>query len=66
MKDKTIDYITQITLIGLVLILACTIDKVIKLNKKIENMEIVIKDLQDRVLNHEYRLEDIKPNDDLP
>lgn len=66
MEKKWIDYITQLTIIGLVLVLAFTIDRVIKLNERVSDMEVLVKDLQERTLNHEYRLEDIMPNDDIP
>lgn len=66
MKNKVIDYITQITLIMLVLILACVISKLIQVNDELNNQKLVIKELQERTLNHEYRLENIMPNDDLP
>ena len=39
MKDKWIDYITQITLICLIIILAFAIDKIIKLNDRVEELE---------------------------
>ena len=29
-------------------------------------LKVRVKDLEERTLNHEYRLEDIMPNDDLP
>ena len=59
MKNKWIDYITQITLICLIIVLAFTIDRIIKLNDRVEELE-------KRILNIEYRVEDISPNDDLP
>lgn len=59
MKDKWIDYITQITLICLILVLGFAIDRIIKLNDRVEELE-------KRILNIEYRVEDISPNDDLP
>lgn len=65
MKDKWIDYITQLTLLMLILVVACTISKVIELNNKVSNQELIIKELQERTLNHEYRLENIMPNDDI-
>lgn len=59
MKDKWIDYITKITLICLILVLGFAIDRIIKLNDRVEELE-------KRILNIEYRVEDISPNDDLP
>ena len=59
MKDKWIDYITQITLICLIIVLSFAIDRIIKLNDRVEELE-------KRILNIEYRVEDISPNDDLP
>lgn len=67
MKDKWIDYITQLTLISIILVLAYTISEVIELKNKVDEQNIVIEELQKRTLNHEYKLEDITiPNDDLP
>ena len=66
MKDKWIDYITQLTLIMLVLVVAFALSKIVELNNKINSQELIIKELQKRTLNHEYRLENIMPNDDLP
>lgn len=67
MDNKWIDYITQLTLILIVLVLAFTINKVIELNNKVDEQNIVIEELQKRTLNNELRLEDITiPNDDLP
>lgn len=67
MKDKWIDYITQVTLISIILVLAYTINEVIELKNKVDEQTIVIEELQKRTLNHEYKLEDITiPNDDLP
>lgn len=67
MKDKWIDYITQLTLISIILVLAFTISKVIKLSNKIDEQNIVIEELQKRTINSELKLEDITiPNDDLP
>lgn len=58
MKNKIIDYITQITLICLIIVLGFAIDRIIKLNDRVEELE-------KRILNIEYRVEDISPNDDL-
>lgn len=67
MKDKWIDYITQLTLISIILVLAYTISEVIELKNKVDEQNIVIEELQKRTLNNEFRLEDITiPNDDLP
>ena len=33
---------------------------------EINTLEIRVQDLEERTLNHEYRLEDIMPNDDIP
>ena len=59
MKNKIIDYIIQITLICLIIVLGFAIDRIIKLNDRVEELE-------KRILNIEYRVEDISPNDDLP
>lgn len=67
MKNKWIDYVTQLTLIVIVLVLAFTINKVIELSNKVDEQNIVIEELQKRTLNNELKLEDITiPNDDLP
>lgn len=67
MENKWIDYVTQLTLIVIVLVLAFTINKVIELSNKVDEQNIVIEELQKRTLNNELRLEDITiPNDDLP
>lgn len=67
MDNKWIDYVTQLTLIVIVLVLAFTINKVIELSNKVDEQNIVIEELQKRTLNNELRLEDITiPNDDLP
>lgn len=67
MKDKWIDYITQLTLISIILVLAFTISIVIELSNKIDEQNIVIEELQKRSINSELKLEDITiPNDDLP
>ena len=67
MKDKWIDYITQLTLIVIILVLSYTISEVIELKNKVDEQNIVIEELQKRTLNNELRLEDITiPNDDLP
>lgn len=67
MKDKWIDYITQITLLIIIFVLTFVTTKVIVLNKKLDEQIKITKELQERTLNHEYKLEDITiPNDDLP
>lgn len=67
MDNKWIDYVTQLTLIVIVLVLAFTINKVIELSNKVDEQNIVIEELQKRTFNNELRLEDITiPNDDLP
>lgn len=67
MKDKWIDYITQLTLISIILVLAYTIHEVIELKNKVDEQNIVIEELQKCTLSNELRLEDITiPNDDLP
>lgn len=65
MKEKWIDYITQLTLLMLIFVVAFALSKIVELNNKINSQELIIKELQERTLNHEYRLENIMPNDDI-
>lgn len=52
-------WIYYITLIILFSSLVITINEVSKLKTKVNDLEAM-------VYNHEYRLEDIMPNDDIP
>lgn len=46
----------------LILLIGC----VIYTFNEIYELNVRVKDLEERTLNHEYRLEDIMPNDDMP